>query len=253
MAKKKIEFEPRKYMEMAIKVMKKSIQEPRSDKNSPDVGAVLVMPDGSVETAHRGECRHGDHAEYTLLERKHSKTNLTGSFLFTTLEPCAPGSRRDPKMSCSERIVNARIKEVWIGLEDPDPAVDRKGIKYLQDNGIKVHMFERDLQQKIEDENSVFLKQAKERAKKVTKIKPSTLTNIEQINRKSDFSDFSEDALDFYKEKINFKGSIKSDAFRKKLWHKGVLEKERNKFIPTGIGLILFAKTPEDFYPQAIM
>lgn len=29
-------------------------------------------------------------------------------------------------MGCAERIVNARIKEVWIGIEDPDPTVDRK-------------------------------------------------------------------------------------------------------------------------------
>ncbi len=119
MIKKKQEFNPRKYMEMAIEVMKKSVLEPRSDKRSPKVGAVLVMPDGNIDTAYRGECRHGDHAEYTLLDKKHHNENLTGSYLFTTLEPCAPGSRRDPKISCSERIVNARIKEVWIGLGDP--------------------------------------------------------------------------------------------------------------------------------------
>lgn len=151
-------------MEMAIETMKKSVHEPRPDKTSPKVGAVLIMPDGSVHTAARGELRHGDHAEFTLLERKHRNTNLTGSVLFCTLEPCAPGSRRHPKLSCAERIVLARVKEVWIGLEDIDPMVDRKGIKYLQDKGIKVHMFDRDLQQIIEKENRDFLLQAKERA-----------------------------------------------------------------------------------------
>ena len=139
-------IDPRKYMVMAIDVMKKSIHEPRQDKASPLVGAVLVMPDGTVDTAFRGELRHGDHAEFTLLERKHRHNDLTGSILFATLEPCAPGSRRHPKLACAERIVLARIREVWIGLEDPDPAVDRKGIKYLQDNGVSVHMFDRDLQ-----------------------------------------------------------------------------------------------------------
>ncbi len=58
-------FDPRKYMKMAIEVMKKSIHEPRQDKTSPMVGAVLVMPDGSVHTAFRGELRCGDHAEFT--------------------------------------------------------------------------------------------------------------------------------------------------------------------------------------------
>lgn len=124
---------------------------------------MLILPDGSVHTAYRGEMRHGDHAEFTLLERKHRDKDLTGSILFATLEPCAPGSRRHPKMACAERIVLARIKKVWIGLEDPDPAVDRKGIKYLQDSGIEVYMFDRDLQQIIEKENHDFNNRKSER------------------------------------------------------------------------------------------
>ena len=250
---KKKEFYPREYMKMAIEVMRKSVHEPRVDKTSPKVGAVLVMPDGSVDVASRGELRYGDHAEFTLLERKHRSVNLTGSILFATLEPCAPGSRRHPKLSCAERIVLARIKKVWIGLEDPDPAVDRKGIKYLQDNGIEVHMFDCDLQQIIEDENKGFLSQAKERAKNTKRIKSFTLTKIEQINKRANFFDFSDEAINFYKDKISFHGSIKSAAFIKKLYHKGLLDKEKNKFVPTGIGLILLGKSPEDFYPQSIL
>jgi pyrimidine deaminase RibD-like protein len=129
-------LDPRKMMEQAIAVMKESINEPRADKKaSPLVGAVLVKPDGTVDTAFRGELRHGDHAEYTLLERKHNNERLDGSFLFATLEPCAPGARKNPKLACAERIVNARIAEVWVGIEDPDPMVDRQGIRYLEQNG----------------------------------------------------------------------------------------------------------------------
>ena len=47
------------------------------------------------------------------------KAKLDGSILFATLEPCAPDSRHAPKMSCTERIVLSRIKEVWVGIEDP--------------------------------------------------------------------------------------------------------------------------------------
>src|SRR5205085_8952980 len=111
------------------------------DKASPMVGAVLVKPDGTIDTAFRGEIREGDHAEYTLLERKLRNERLDGSSLFATLEPCAPGARKHPKLPCAERIVLARIKEVWVGIEDPDPTVDRKGMKYLQDNGVNVHLF----------------------------------------------------------------------------------------------------------------
>ena len=53
--KNKKEFNPRKYMEMAVAVMKKSVHEPRADKKSPKVGVVLMIPDGSIETAARGD------------------------------------------------------------------------------------------------------------------------------------------------------------------------------------------------------
>ena len=92
---------PREYMKMAVEVMKKSIHEKRSDHPSPYVGAVLVFPDGTVESAFRGEFRHGDHAEYTLLDKKFRQKDLTGCWLFATLEPCSPGSRKHPKISCS--------------------------------------------------------------------------------------------------------------------------------------------------------
>lgn len=148
----------RRLMEMAIDVMRQSVHEPRTDgKASPKVGVLLLKQDGTVKTACRGELRYGDHAEYTLLERKNRSSRLDGSKLFTTLEPCAPGSRRHPKLSCAERIVLARIKEVWVGLEDPDPTVDRKGIEYLRENGIIVHMFDRDLQEIIKAENKEFV------------------------------------------------------------------------------------------------
>ena len=56
-------FDPRKLMEMAIDAMRRTVSEPRKDgKASPLVGAVLRKPDGTVETACRGELRHGDHA-----------------------------------------------------------------------------------------------------------------------------------------------------------------------------------------------
>ncbi len=120
------------------------------------------MPNGDVETAYRGELREGDHAEYTLLDKKLRKKDLTGSTLFATLEPCAPGARKSPKMSCSERIVNARIKEVYFGIIDPDPTVARKGYNYLKEYGITVNLFDNDLQKIIENFNKIhFLKNHK--------------------------------------------------------------------------------------------
>ncbi|PJB27268.1 hypothetical protein CO111_06185 [Candidatus Desantisbacteria bacterium CG_4_9_14_3_um_filter_50_7] len=251
--KKFKEFEPHKYMKMAVKVMKKSIQEPRSDKKSPKVGAVLLMPDGSIDTGFRGELRQGDHAEFTVLDKKHEKADLTGSYLFATLEPCAPGSRGPGRVCCAERIVSARIKKMWIGIEDPDPMVDRKGIKCLQDAGIKVKMFDQDLQKIIEKENLEFIKQARERAENADKNTSFVLSDFEKANKKASLSDFSNEALEFYKKETNFKGTIVSKDFFNKLYHKGLVDKIAGKYIPTGIGLILFGKNPEDFYSQVTL
>ncbi|MEI6143598.1 MAG: ATP-binding protein, partial [Mariniphaga sp.] len=200
----------------------------------------------------RGELRYGDHAEFTLLERKNRSEKLDGCILFATLEPCAPGSRRHPKLGCSERIVNARIKEVWIGIEDPDPTVDRKGIKYLEENGVAVHIFDRDLQQQIEDANADFLKQANERKEEVER-RDIVLTVLENAETRADYTDMSISALDKYRDKIGMKSDIHSEEFKRKLWRKGVLQKADNVFTPSGLGLLLFGNSPEDFHPQSIL
>lgn len=46
----KIKYNPRKLMELAVEVMRRTVSEPRKDgKASPLVGAVLRKSDGTVE------------------------------------------------------------------------------------------------------------------------------------------------------------------------------------------------------------
>jgi ATP-dependent DNA helicase RecG len=249
----KNDFDPRKLMELSIEVMNRSIEERRDDdKASPAVGAVLYMPDGSVETAYRGELRDGDHAEFTLLERKMRDSKLDGSILFATLEPCAPGSRAHPKLPCAERIVLARIKTVWVGIEDPDPKVDRKGIAYLQKNGVAVHLFDRDLQEVIRGANTKFISQALERAKAVkTEDLPVTLTRFENSELTASFADFSEEALQRFISATNITDSVGSKSFGRRLLQLGLAKELHGKLVPTGYGIMLFAKTPRELLPQA--
>ena len=249
----KSKFDARKLMELAVKVMRQSVHEPRTDgKASPSVGVVIYKPDGTVETACRGELRYGDHAEFSLLERKNRASRLDGSVLFTTLEPCAPGSRRHPKLSCAERIALARVREVWVGLEDPDPTVDRKGIKCLQDNGVVVHMFDRDLQEIIHAENKDFIAQALERAAEAEK-KPKTVTlsQYESSVPATDMRDFSREALEKYRAIAKIEDAVDSGAFRRRLLQQGLLKKEKGKLAPSGFGLLLFGNSPRDVMPQA--
>lgn len=245
--------QPREYMELAIRVMKNSIHEKRVDKSNPYVGAVLVFPDGTTDTACRGEFRNGDHAEYTLLDKKNRTKNLSGCWLFATLEPCAPGSRNAPKIPCSERIVNARVSEVWFGIEDPDPKVDHGGIQHMIDNGIKVHQFDGDLHKIIEETNNDFLTGAYKRKKEAigAKLKASDKLNEKAVNTKLD--NLSKIALQKFLDESKSKLKVGSDAFINELLQMELIEsdKKTGDIIPTGNAILLFGERPRLKFPQA--
>lgn len=248
-------FDPRRLMELAVKVMQESVAEPREDgKASPRVGAVLWKPGGAVETACRGELRDGDHAEYTLLERKNRSERLDGAVLFATLEPCAPGSRRHPKLACAERVALARIKEVYVGIEDPDPTVDRKGIKYLQDRGVTVHMFDRDLQEAIQAANQAFSEQALERAAAAREAKPRqavVLSTLEAALAATELRDLDAAALEAYRAAMGIVDRPGTPDFNRRLLLQGLLQEAEGRLVPTGFGMLLFGREPRLGIPQA--
>lgn len=250
----------RGFMELSVQIMKSSIQERREDeKPSPYVGAVMVREDLSFVTAFRGELREGDHAEFTLLERKCRSENVEGNVLFATLEPCAPGARHFPKLGCSERIVNARISKVFIGIEDPDPTVCRKGIQHLLDNGVEVEMYPRDLQVVIEDCNRVFLTAAMERARLTEEeaSKEVILSETEKRVEKALLQDLSEEPVLSFMEKAEL-GEYHSQEGLRNLLQLGLIDTKQNDkgetiYVPTGIGLLLFGKKPELVYNNAVI
>jgi len=250
--KKNKVLDPRHYMDLAIEEMNKSKNEPRADgKVPPKVGAVLVFSDGRVETAHRGELRDGDHAEFTLLERKLAHEQLDKCTLYTTLEPCV--KRNDPKIACCKRTTKARIKKVYVGIEDPDPTVDGKGIRHLEKHGVKVKMFDRDLQKVIEDENREFIKQAVERKKRAKKV--VELNTFEEPAKNYDISKLSTTALKKFLRESDLDYQYDSDEFYDYLADAGVLifNDEKKSFTPSGFGVLLFGKTPRVTYKQAVL
>ena len=134
-------------MEAAVEEMLQSRSEHRS-KQDPLVGAVLVKAKGKLLAAtHRGDLRVGDHAEYTLIERYLSDKNLDGATLYVTLEPCT--RRNPPKKPCAERVVGARIRQVFVGMTDPNPDICGRGVQYLMNHGVEVDFFDLDLVHEI--------------------------------------------------------------------------------------------------------
>jgi diaminohydroxyphosphoribosylaminopyrimidine deaminase / 5-amino-6-(5-phosphoribosylamino)uracil reductase len=117
---------------------------------NPLVGAVLVK-DGQII----GEGYHsffgGPHAEVQAISVATAPVN--NSTLFVTLEPCIHQGKTPP---CAPLILEKGITEVIVGMKDPNPLVNGKGIEYLVNHGIKVETGI--MEKEIINQNEVFLK-----------------------------------------------------------------------------------------------
>ena len=209
----------RQLMELAVQEMYNSIPDPnRSDDNpNPKVGAVIATNERVlISTSHRGELRIGDHAEFTAIERKNRGIKLNDLVIYATLEPCAPGARNHPKLSCAERIVNARFAKVYIGHIDPDPSVAGDGRDFLLANNIEVDYFEDDLVEEIYQANKKFFDDATLRAHEFNPNpllpKPTILT---QGLGNFDISDLSEEAQQELINRLNLGFKINSYSARR--------------------------------------
>ncbi len=243
-------------MELAIKEMKKSLSE-HSNKSDPLVGAILVDENGKIlGKAHRGNLRVGDHAEFTLIERLLGNKKLDSSTLYVTLEPCIV--RNPPKIACAKRIVSARIKNVYIGIPDPNPNIEGKGISYLINNGVKVNFFENDLSKIIRDENKDFIEQFEGNEDSHIEYPeeselPSRKEN--EIIESASVNDFSHEEIKKYLKKCKRTYKVPSNDLWNFFYRNGFLVKDSSKniYIPTVAGILLFGKNPNDFFPQCII
>lgn len=120
-------------MDLAVK---KALSQKGFTSPNPWVGAVLI-PKGSKDLS---SCFIGvtqppgqDHAEVVAIKKAGSLSN--GATLVVTLEPCCHWGKTPP---CVDRIIDAKISTVVIGISDPDSRVNTKGIKALVDAGINV-------------------------------------------------------------------------------------------------------------------
>ena len=245
--------EPRFYMQIAIKAMKDSKDELNKDTPSPRVGAVLVFADGTYETASRGEFREGDHAEYTLVDKKYRTKDLSECWLFATLEPCGPKARKFPKLCCAERIGNARIKKVWYGVQELNSKA--KGGKNLLEEEFKVEVlpFDSDLHREIIEYNKDFNNWVEEENSKEERAKAIVSGPLQKPVKNANIESLSKEALELYITKTKKKFSYNPNDLKDDLVNKELLEvdEKTGEIRPTGDCILLFAKDPRDKFPQA--
>ena len=104
---------------------------------NPMVGAVVVR---AGEVIGRG-FHHGaglPHAEIeALADVRRAGGDPKGAELYVTLEPCSSTGRTGP---CTEAILSAGIRKVYVGVVDPNPRHAGRGIDQLRERGVEVEL-----------------------------------------------------------------------------------------------------------------
>ena len=99
---------------------------------NPSVGCAIVK-NNTLLSLGRTSIKGRPHAEINAI--KSSKTNLAGSTMYITLEPCSHYGKTPP---CVNSIIKSRIKKVFYSINDPDFRSFMKSKKLLKNKNIKV-------------------------------------------------------------------------------------------------------------------
>lgn len=122
---------------------------------NPLVGAVIVK-DGKIIAQGYHEKYGREHAERNAL--KNCLEDPEGAEMYVTLEPCCHYGKQPP---CTDAIIRAGIKKVYVGSDDPNPKVSGGGIKILKNHGISVETGV--LKDECDKINEIFMHYIKEK------------------------------------------------------------------------------------------
>jgi diaminohydroxyphosphoribosylaminopyrimidine deaminase/5-amino-6-(5-phosphoribosylamino)uracil reductase len=104
---------------------------------NPMVGCIIVKNNKII-----GEGFHhnygGKHAEIEAIDN--ATESVEGATLYCNLEPCCHNIPEKKTPPCTERILKEKLSRVVVGMKDPNPYVNGKGIDVLKENNIMVEV-----------------------------------------------------------------------------------------------------------------
>jgi len=165
------------FMRMAIEEAQRCQSE--DQRVHPMVGVIVGKGQELLAHGYRGELSPGEHAEYTVLERKLGQKSVAGCTVYTTLEPCT--TRNHAKIPCAERLIERKVARVVIGMLDPNPTISGKGQQTLRSANITTDFFRTELMAQVEELNRAFI-----RSHRANMIPPSVRSLREQPNKEPD-------------------------------------------------------------------
>ncbi|WJY26851.1 bifunctional diaminohydroxyphosphoribosylaminopyrimidine deaminase/5-amino-6-(5-phosphoribosylamino)uracil reductase RibD [Sporosarcina trichiuri] len=99
---------------------------------NPPVGAVVVK-DGRILGMGAHLQAGGPHAERVALDM--AGPAAEGADLYVTLEPCSHTGKTPP---CTEAVLAAGVRRVYLAAQDPNPLISGSGIRLLTEAGLDV-------------------------------------------------------------------------------------------------------------------
>lgn len=123
---------------------------------NPVVGAVVAL-DGKVIGEGWHERFGGAHAEVNAIEAC-GMADLGEATLYVSLEPCCHEGKTPP---CTDAIVQAGIRRVVIGSDDPSEKASGRGLGILRDEGVEVVLADGELATSARLLNQAFRKHAR--------------------------------------------------------------------------------------------
>ncbi|PIQ90839.1 MAG: riboflavin biosynthesis protein RibD [Candidatus Omnitrophica bacterium CG11_big_fil_rev_8_21_14_0_20_41_12] len=135
------------YMGLALKL---ALKAKGKTYPNPLVGALVVKRGKIIGQGFHAKAGLA-HAEILALDQ--AKKKAKGATLYVTLEPCAHTGCTPP---CVNRIIESGIKEVVVGMYDPNPLNNGRGVMLLKQNNIKVRVGF--LESQLKEINESFIK-----------------------------------------------------------------------------------------------